>query len=189
MYLADVPLVYYLCFLIFFFFFFSSRRRHTRLTCDWSSDVCSSDLVDEDLPALGVDRGDGDLQAPADERVLDELERGRQRPEQRVAADEPLAGALGRGRGAPRRAGRRLAPAGDVDRVGHRLGQPRGEADRPVNRPPGVILRLRLEEQVVRARPGDAERRRPGRDAALAERAVEALLVAPDPPRPLRARR
>src|SRR6266571_1552107 len=26
------------------FFFFSSRRRHTRLTCDWSSDVCSSDL-------------------------------------------------------------------------------------------------------------------------------------------------
>src|SRR6266480_4449661 len=30
--------------MIFFFFFFSSRRRHTRLTCDWSSDVCSSDL-------------------------------------------------------------------------------------------------------------------------------------------------
>src|SRR6266480_2425294 len=26
-------------------FFFSSRRRHTRLTCDWSSDVCSSDLI------------------------------------------------------------------------------------------------------------------------------------------------
>src|SRR5690242_18987052 len=26
-------------------FFFSSRRRHTRLTCDWSSDVCSSDLA------------------------------------------------------------------------------------------------------------------------------------------------
>src|SRR5438477_3204336 len=25
-------------------FFFSSRRRHTSLTCDWSSDVCSSDL-------------------------------------------------------------------------------------------------------------------------------------------------
>src|SRR6266568_5219530 len=27
-----------------FFFFFSSRRRHTRWNCDWSSDVCSSDL-------------------------------------------------------------------------------------------------------------------------------------------------
>src|SRR5436190_11456317 len=30
---------------IFFFFFFSSRRRHTRSLCDWSSDVCSSDLL------------------------------------------------------------------------------------------------------------------------------------------------
>src|SRR5258706_5943044 len=28
-----------------FYFFFSSRRRHTRLVSDWSSDVCSSDLV------------------------------------------------------------------------------------------------------------------------------------------------
>src|SRR5256884_2887906 len=27
------------------FFFFSSRRRHTRCSRDWSSDVCSSDLV------------------------------------------------------------------------------------------------------------------------------------------------
>src|SRR5256885_13020824 len=26
-------------------FFFSSRRRHTRLQGDWSSDVCSSDLI------------------------------------------------------------------------------------------------------------------------------------------------
>src|SRR5438309_9450728 len=31
-----------LCFIVFFFF--SSRRRHTRWNCDWSSDVCSSDL-------------------------------------------------------------------------------------------------------------------------------------------------
>src|SRR2546422_9991849 len=31
---------------VFFFFFFSSRRRHTRCSRDWSSDVCSSDLVD-----------------------------------------------------------------------------------------------------------------------------------------------
>src|SRR2546430_6274401 len=30
------------------FFFFSSRRRHTRFDCDWSSDVCSSDLMAED---------------------------------------------------------------------------------------------------------------------------------------------
>src|SRR5205085_9197904 len=32
-------------------FFFSSRRRHTRFDCDWSSDVCSSDL--------DVERGGG----------------------------------------------------------------------------------------------------------------------------------
>src|SRR5438034_11138792 len=31
--------------LVDYFFFFSSRRRHTRSLCDWSSDVCSSDLV------------------------------------------------------------------------------------------------------------------------------------------------
>src|SRR4029077_13141386 len=28
-----------------YFFFFSSRRRHTRFKWDWSSDVCSSDLL------------------------------------------------------------------------------------------------------------------------------------------------
>src|SRR2546427_8990636 len=31
--------------LIINLFFFSSRRRHTRFDCDWSSDVCSSDLI------------------------------------------------------------------------------------------------------------------------------------------------
>src|SRR5256884_8259235 len=30
---------------MYFFFFFSSRRRHTRCSRDWSSDVCSSDLL------------------------------------------------------------------------------------------------------------------------------------------------
>src|SRR5690349_24262057 len=34
------------------FFFFSSRRRHTRSLRDWSSDVCSSDLVRLGLRAL-----------------------------------------------------------------------------------------------------------------------------------------
>src|SRR2546427_4428509 len=38
------------------FFFFSSRRRHTRFDCDWSSDVCSSDLaaVHQRLEAEGL---------------------------------------------------------------------------------------------------------------------------------------
>src|SRR5690606_38955643 len=33
------------------YFFFSSRRRHTRFSRDWSSDVCSSDLIRD----LGAD--------------------------------------------------------------------------------------------------------------------------------------
>src|SRR2546429_5796603 len=37
------------------FFFFSSRRRHTRCSRDWSSDVCSSDLID----SCGAGRGPG----------------------------------------------------------------------------------------------------------------------------------
>src|SRR5437870_11692510 len=38
-------------------FFFSSRRRHTRWPRDWSSDVCSSDLVTARgwLPSPGLD--------------------------------------------------------------------------------------------------------------------------------------
>src|SRR5699024_11572817 len=31
--------------MVFLVFFFSSRRRHTRSKRDWSSDVCSSDLI------------------------------------------------------------------------------------------------------------------------------------------------
>src|SRR5256885_7118796 len=34
------------------FFFFSSRRRHTRLQGDWSSDVCSSDLMHRARPQV-----------------------------------------------------------------------------------------------------------------------------------------
>src|SRR5690625_7348886 len=42
-------------------FFFSSRRRHTRWPRDWSSDVCSSDLVlavaQDQQVLVGVDGG------------------------------------------------------------------------------------------------------------------------------------
>src|SRR2546427_8854887 len=40
-----------------FFFFFSSRRRHTRFDCDWSSDVCSSDLLFRDPTVDGLKTG------------------------------------------------------------------------------------------------------------------------------------
>src|SRR2546422_7423313 len=35
-------------------FFFSSRRRHTRCSRDWSSDVCSSDLLTLNNPIVGM---------------------------------------------------------------------------------------------------------------------------------------
>src|SRR6266481_6842613 len=40
-------------------FFFSSRRRHTRWNCDWSSDVCSSDLEPGVLDGQGGVGGEG----------------------------------------------------------------------------------------------------------------------------------
>src|SRR5688572_31729177 len=51
--------------------FFSSRRRHTRFDCDWSSDVCSSDL----------DRGADRLAVVADDAQIVALEP--QRPDLR----------------------------------------------------------------------------------------------------------
>src|SRR5205814_5419100 len=39
---------------VFFSFFFSSRRRHTRCLSDWSSDVCSSDLMCDALDQIAA---------------------------------------------------------------------------------------------------------------------------------------
>src|SRR6266508_4447035 len=53
-----------------FFFFFSSRRRHTRWPRDWSSDVCSSDLVRSGMVEImtveDIAGWDEDLQALTD---------------------------------------------------------------------------------------------------------------------------
>src|SRR5258707_3300939 len=46
------------------FFFFSSRRRHTRYWRDWSSDVCSSDLLDAEVASQRIQRR-GDVEAAA----------------------------------------------------------------------------------------------------------------------------
>src|SRR3990167_11420387 len=57
--------------------FFSSRRRHTRFDCDWSSDVCSSDLARAhgDLRARPGLAGDGhDLDLPVEDLRHLELE-------------------------------------------------------------------------------------------------------------------
>src|SRR6266568_6136846 len=66
---------------MFSFFFFSSRRRHTRWNCDWSSDVCSSDLRHSSLyetlaevyrvePAEGEETIETVLAGPHDARLL-----------------------------------------------------------------------------------------------------------------------
>src|SRR5215204_6851872 len=64
--------------------FFSSRRRHTRSRCDWSSDVCSSDLADafgrdaddeavgRELAALGDNGSGGDDRALTDLRAVED---------------------------------------------------------------------------------------------------------------------
>src|SRR5688572_31009143 len=53
-------------------FFFSSRRRHTRFDCDWSSDVCSSDLYQKEVvPALEKEFGYKNVMAiPKVEKVV-----------------------------------------------------------------------------------------------------------------------
>src|SRR5256884_5284894 len=51
-------------------FFFSSRRRHTRCSRDWSSDVCSSDLIS---PALFVRCGSTNFALPL--AVVEEIRR------------------------------------------------------------------------------------------------------------------
>src|SRR2546430_6649670 len=56
-------------------FFFSSRRRHTRFDCDWSSDVCSSDLKEilwgkTTLDGTRIRGGTGYHYRAASERIL-----------------------------------------------------------------------------------------------------------------------
>src|SRR5688500_20272004 len=82
-------------------FFFSSRRRHTRLQGDWSSDVCSSDLIAVAALAIAggivgdarlgaVDAGAEHLAAgpvPVDARAH-LLERPRRRSEERRVGKE-----------------------------------------------------------------------------------------------------
>src|SRR5438034_4035948 len=61
--------------LLFFFFFFSSRRRHTRSLCDWSSDVCSSDLDRVDPAVRRHLEHDHDVRRDRPDRLAAEHER------------------------------------------------------------------------------------------------------------------
>src|SRR2546430_14011701 len=56
-------------------FFFSSRRRHTRFDCDWSSDVCSSDLTEYQANLLA--QGHADAFHLNQYKILERIGRGR----------------------------------------------------------------------------------------------------------------
>src|SRR5947207_4200879 len=71
------------------FFFFSSRRRHTRSLCDWSSDVCSSDLMPGGQRTVGKD---GVTCRPQGEPVLNRAPP--QTPRQAVHASGEFGGGL-----------------------------------------------------------------------------------------------
>src|SRR5690349_23839988 len=84
----------------FFFFFFSSRRRHTRSLRDWSSDVCSSDLAEDDLQeGRAGDQGAeavGEVRRHRDQRdphsVADHRGTARRSEERRVGKSVDLGG-------------------------------------------------------------------------------------------------
>src|SRR6267142_3959221 len=85
---------------IFFFFFFSSRRRHTRLTCDWSSDVCSSDLVRDELGrrldlSARLDVDENLHRVVANENARGEHQRLQRRPATAHTGSPPFVDALG----------------------------------------------------------------------------------------------
>src|SRR5690625_6345901 len=92
-------------------FFFSSRRRHTRWPRDWSSDVCSSDLVDVIGFCLPADQkiGPGDRFIAED---LAELRRGRRGP--KVIAIVTKTDLVGR-RSEERGAGKECSAGGGVE--------------------------------------------------------------------------
>src|SRR3712207_8899606 len=82
-------------------FFFASRRRHTRYWHDWSSDVCSSDLEDEEeVAAEGSEEGRSGEDRETDEngrrRRRRRRRRGGRNGERELAAGTHTEGEIGR---------------------------------------------------------------------------------------------
>src|SRR5438132_8576315 len=89
-------------------FFFSSRRRHTRSLCDWSSDVCSSDLfAAKAAPALPV----------VVHLIVVLVEQHPERREQRGNGQQAARQQRARARIAQARAGREIGRASCRERV------------------------------------------------------------------------
>src|SRR6266481_5577876 len=80
-----------------FIFFFSSRRRHTIWNCDWSSDVCSSDLIAEQTAAAPLQArtrtayASGDMLAAQASVTMSDAAPGAQSENARSEAESPAA--------------------------------------------------------------------------------------------------
>src|SRR5205809_3882687 len=85
-------LFFALSLLISLIFFFSSRRRHTRCSRDWSSDVCSSDLVRTLHPAgrLDFERVGGAHVPIGRDLVAQALDEGALRRRERIGHNEQI---------------------------------------------------------------------------------------------------
>src|SRR6266481_6796881 len=131
-------------------FFFSSRRRHTRWNCDWSSDVCSSDLdarFEKARAALGrsSDIAHKDIDLPdGGERSVDNALRRRIRFD---IAERDMRRAAGFRDRLDYRLRPRLVPAVDHDRDAL-PGQRRRDAGTDARRAAGDERSLALKLQV-----------------------------------------
>src|SRR3546814_15728839 len=83
--------VWTLWFLVLFFFFFKQKTAYEMRISDWSSDVCSSDLIDpvahDDLPGLESDEQRDRLRGAGDEREAAEIG-GAERARRHAEKDE-----------------------------------------------------------------------------------------------------
>src|SRR6266850_6807801 len=114
------------------FFFFSSRRRHTRLQGDWSSDVCSSDLVGGEKRQSvegGRSANDEDVRKRVGEERREALAARSLRRRGDGGVEEVGAAETGEGRGGAAAAGRQCE---DGRRFAHQ-GGPEGASPREEN--------------------------------------------------------
>src|SRR3989475_11472183 len=147
----------------YLFFFFSSRRRHTRFDCDWSSDVCSSDLSTPRGPSSCVGEPGALLTRSAMRsacarsawtgavffgRIGDlfsriktdgDAVRGRGRSEAADAVQHASAGRLGGGRPRPPPAAPPLRLDGPLPRRALEAAGSGGARPGPRRRPPGLL--------------------------------------------------
>src|SRR5216683_2618707 len=155
--------------MFFFFFFFSSRRRHTRSDRDWSSDVCSSDLLaDHGLAAVlgAADRG-GKRGRFVDHLAARVAEADREQP---LVGDDPVEKAQDLG-------ARTLAHE-ILERLLDRVGDEGGAHVQVANEP---LERESVDEWYDRVRDG-CERNGEGKDEAKRQSHASSCRVSCSPP-------